>query len=444
MLQCLLHTLLLVACLTLPALASPPVSVMVGPVEMTEARIWVQTSAPAQVQIRYQPEGEPQLQRISKTYWTDEAHYLTQVIPLTDLQPDRVYTWEVWLNGQVHTLPFQPRFRTQPLWRHRTEPPPLRLALGSCVYLNDPDSDVPGHVLGGNYEIFEAIRQSQPDFMLWMGDNVYLREPDFTSPTRLNVRYRQLRELPQARPLFGSLPHYAIWDDHDFGPNDSDRSYRLRFESLDIFRHYWPASVRWPQAGGIYQNFEWGDAEFFLTDNRFFRAPNAMPDPQRDFFGPVQTAWLREALTASRARFKFIVIGNQVLNTKNPSENFYSYSREFQDFLKWLEQSQIPGIMLLSGDRHHSELLKKERPGTYPLYEWTVSPLTSQAYPPFAVEKDLLERVPGSLVATRNFGLLEISGPAGARVLDLQLRSPQGTLLWRQRIAQQELGLMKH
>lgn len=150
---------------------------------------------------------------------------------------------------------------------------------------------------------------------------------------------------------------------------------------------------------------------------------------------------MREALSASRASFKFIVVGNQVLNTRTPSENFYSYSGEFQAFLNWLEQSRIPGIMLLSGDRHHSELLKKQRPGTYPLYEWTVSPLTSQAYPPFPAEKELPERVSGSLVETRNFGLLSISGPAGARVLELQIRNPQGTLLWGQRIPQQELGL---
>ncbi len=30
---------------------------------------------------------------------------------------------------------------------------------------------------------------------------------------------------------------------------------------------------------------------------------------------------------------------------------------------------------LLSGDRHHSEVIKMERPGTYPLYDITVSPL---------------------------------------------------------------------
>lgn len=290
MFQRLLPALLLCTMFSLPVQAAPAVSVMVGPVEMTEARIWVQTPAQAEITIRFQPEGEPQHQRHSHSYQTHEASYFTQVIPLTGLRPNTVYTWEVLVNGQPQALPFTPRLRTQPLWRNRTAPPTLRLALGSCVYLNDAESDVPGYTPGGNYEIFEAIRQSQPDFMLWLGDNVYLREPDFTSATRLNARYRQLRELPAARPLLGSLSHYAIWDDHDFGPNDSDRTYRLRPEILTIFRHYWPASSSWPQAGGIYQNFEWGDAEFFLTDNRFFRAPNALMDPQRDFFGPQQTA----------------------------------------------------------------------------------------------------------------------------------------------------------
>jgi alkaline phosphatase D len=435
-------------CSAFPAIAltpqvTPPVSfsVMVGATEMTQATLWVQTPQSARVRVYVQAADTPQKGLWSPVYNTQAEDYFSVQIPLTDLKPQTDYSYQIEINGQIQPTTYAHHFRSQPLWRNRTAPPTLRFALGSCVYLNDPESDVPGYAaLGGNYEVFESIRKTQPDFMLWMGDNVYLREPDFFSAQRIERRYRQLRELPEARPLLASLPHYAIWDDHDYGSNDGGSSYRMREQVLDIFKHFWPnPSGGHPKTEGIYTRFEWGDAEFFLTDNRFFRAANQLNDPNKDFFGPAQWQWLKDSLASSPASFKFIVIGNQVLNTQTPSENFYSYSREYKTFMDWLVASKIPGIVILSGDRHHSELLKKTRKSSYPLYEYTVSPLTSKAYPPFPAEQVLPERVPGSLVEKRNFGLIQISGPAGQRVLELKTFDTQGKLLWSQKIDQTEL-----
>lgn len=415
--------------------------VMVGPAEMTQATIWVQTATPAQVRVYVQAQNSPEKGQWSQSYSTTPEHYLSVQVPLTGLLPQTDYKYQVEINGRIETMGFGTTFRTQPLWRNRTAPPEIEFALGSCVYLNDPSSDLPNYnALGGNYEVFESIRRAQPDFMLWMGDNIYLREPDFYSKERLERRYHQLRAFPEARPLLAALPHYAIWDDHDFGSNDADRSYRMRSEVMDLFKHYWPNPGHGQtEQEGIYTRFEWGDAEFFLTDNRSFRAANQLQDPNKSFFGAAQWQWLKESLSSSPATFKFIVIGNQVLNTQTPSENFYSYSQEYSTFLNWLESSKIPGIVLLSGDRHHSELLKKERPGSYPLYEYTVSPLTSKAFPPFPAEQVLPERIPGSLVVERNFGTIQISGPAGERVLELKTHNTQGKTLWQTRISHKEL-----
>ena len=61
--------------------------------------------------------------------------------------------------------------------------------------------------------------------MMWLGDNMYLRTPDFLSNTGIRHRYRHARSLPELQPLLGSVHHYAIWDDHDYGPNDADGSF---------------------------------------------------------------------------------------------------------------------------------------------------------------------------------------------------------------------------
>ena len=98
--------------------------------------------------------------------------------------------------------------------------PDFRFVIGSCAYINDPPYDRPGEPYGGEYEIFEQIAAQRPDFMIWLGDNVYLREPDWNSEAGILYRYTHTRSLPQLQKLLRICPHYAIWDDHDFGPND--------------------------------------------------------------------------------------------------------------------------------------------------------------------------------------------------------------------------------
>ncbi len=85
-------------------------------------------------------------------------------------------------------------------------------------------------------------------------------------------------------------------------------------------------------------------------------------------------------------------------------------------------------MIFLTGDRHHSELAVMDRPGQYPLYDFTVSPLTSSAHTPEPGENPLM--VPGSLVTQRNYGLIEVSGPRTDRSLIMKLFDTNGQKLW--------------
>ncbi|MBF2053671.1 MAG: alkaline phosphatase D family protein [Candidatus Sericytochromatia bacterium] len=411
---------------------------MLGAVEISAVKIWLQTNAAAEVQLHYWPAATPQARRRLRGQ-TQAAQDYALSFNLENLQPGTRYHYQIQEAGQPASKTYT--FRTQP-WRKGMDLPNLTIALGSCVYINDPMVDPPGQEIGGDYAIFEQIARTQPDLMLWLGDNVYLRPPDFYSKAAIARRYRQLRSLPEIQTLLHSTAHYAIWDDHDYGDNDSNRAYRLRSESLEAFENAWAnPAYGLPEAPGVFTRFQWADAEFFLTDNRYYRAPNALPEPDKDYFGPQQWRWLKDALVSSTATFKLIAIGNQVLNTQSPSENMYSYERAYREFLDWLTESRIPGVVLLTGDRHHSEFFKLPRPGTYPLHEWTVSPLTSKAYPPFPVETEVPIRLPGSLLKERNFGLLQISGPRGQRELHLRLHDARGQLRWEYRIPEQALQL---
>ena len=128
---------------------------------------------------------------------------------------------------------------TQVLWDYRMDPPPFSFVTGSCAYINEAKYDRPGKPYGGGYEIFESMAADDPDMMLWLGDNVYLREVDFQSYSGFLHRYSHARQTEEMANLLKTCPNYAIWDDHDFGPNDSDGSWIHADWSRDAFKAFW-------------------------------------------------------------------------------------------------------------------------------------------------------------------------------------------------------------
>lgn len=181
-----------------------------------------------------------------------------------------------------------------------------------------------------------------------------------------------------------------------------------------------------------------GDAQFFLLDDRFFKSPNDRLTGDRTILGTVQMEWLIDALASSNAAFKIVVIGGQVLNTSARFENYETYPQEKQKLLSEIESNKIKGVVFLSGDRHFSELSKMQRPGTYPLYDWTVSPLTSGIGNSYKDDVNT-NRVEGSLFPQHNFGVLSFSGNKENRQLKLTLFDMEGKELWNQVISKKEL-----
>ncbi|HJQ68843.1 MAG TPA: alkaline phosphatase D family protein [Blastocatellia bacterium] len=416
---------------------------MLGYSEMTETVVWLQTRKPARVQLRFWKQGQPATARLSDAVDTNAAADHIARIKISTLEFGAKYDYEVYIDGQRVALPYAATFQTQAMWRWRTDPPAARIAIGSCSYVNDAPYDRPGRPYGDGVEIFKAIADQKPDAMIWLGDNIYYREADWLSESAMRYRYAHTRELAQMQPLLASAHNYAIWDDHDFGPNDSDRTFRLREAALGVFKDYW-ANMTYgtDDTPGVFSRFEWGDVEFFLLDDRYHRAPNRMPaGPEKVMFGEAQMRWLMESLASSDATFKIIAGGNQMLNPMTFFEAFGNYPVEQKRLLDFLRESKITGVLFISGDRHHTELIKRDDLGTYPLYDFTSSPLTAgtgrsdrEANNPARVANTWVTGV-------KNFGLIEVSGKAQDRRLLLRTIDLNGKELWRHEIKASELGV---
>jgi alkaline phosphatase D len=414
---------------------------MLGYSEMTETVVWLQTRQPSRVQLRFWKQGQPETARLSEAIQTDESADQIARFKLGGLEFGAKYDYEVYINGLRVALPYGASFQTQPMWRYRTAPPSFRVAIGSCAYINDAPYDRPGNPYGQGYEIFTALAAQKPDLMIWLGDNVYYREADWLTESAMRYRYAHTRELRELQPLLASTHNYAIWDDHDYGPNDSDRTFRLRDASLRIFKDYWANEVYGADGvPGVFGRFEWGDVEFFLLDDRYHRAPNQWPKgPDKVMYGPEQMRWLMESLLSSRATFKLIVGGGQMLNPLTYFEAWGNFPDEQRRFLDFLREAKINGVLFVSGDRHHAELIKRDEPGVYPLYEFTSSPLTAGGSR-LEREENNPARVPGTWVTTvKNFGLIEVSGPADARTLTMRTLDRTGKELWRHQIKAADL-----
>jgi len=391
---------------------------MLGYSEMREVLLWVQTKAPAKVQFRYWDKENPKQVFETETVQTSKEKAFT-----ASLIADRV------------SLEFQ----TQVLWKYRTDPPDFTIAAGSCTYINEPEFDRPGKPYGQGYEIFKAIHEKRPDAMIWLGDNIYLREADWNTRTGIYQRYQHTRSLPELQPLLASVHHYAIWDDHDFGPNDCDGSFWNKEQALEAFKCFWGnPSYGVGTLRGTCTQFSWGDADFFLLDNRYYRTPQARKTGPKTILGKEQFEWLINALVASHATFKVIVIGGQVLNPVAVYETYANYAEERQLLIDTITKEAIPGVIFISGDRHFTELIMLPRKDSYPLYELTCSPLTSGVFTGARKEANTL-RVEGTLVEEQNFALMKFSGKREERALTMSIYNKDGKELWSRTIKASDL-----
>jgi alkaline phosphatase D len=432
-----------------PSPVASPDPLLSGPMpayaDLRGTAIWIQTRQAADAQLRFHPEGRPADARLTKPIRTDERDDFIAVFTLSDLEPGTRYAYELYLDGRPVARPYPFTFATQALWRWRTDAPDFTAMFGSCAYVNDPPYDRPGTPYGSDHEIFTAMAAKRPDLMLWVGDNVYTREADFFTPGGIRYRYRHDRALPVLQPFLAATHHYATWDDHDYGPNDSDGTFPLKDTSLAVFQQYWPnVAYGLADTPGVFHKFQWNDVEFFLVDDRYYRKPERWPDgPDKTMLGRAQMEWLKGSLVSSRAPFKIVVVGSQALNPLSTSESWAEYETERTELLDFIRDRRVEGVLFLSGDRHRTELIRIQHPGTYPLYDFTSSPLTAGTAAPRGAEADNPHRVPGTLLVEHSFAQLRFEGKTGARRLRLQAYDKTGTLKWEQVVAEGDLTFPK-
>lgn len=437
---------LLVACTTClyawsqPRIISGP---MLGPAELRDAKLWMEVSPEVKaVSIQYNKKGDTKSKTISyKGSLGNEFNPIQFTVG--GLEPNTVYEYKIWVNGKATSYGGQ--FMTKDLWQWRKPVPDFSFLTGSCSYFNEAVYDRPGTPYGKDSSIFETMAREKAAFMLWLGDAWYTREVDYYSEWGLWYRASHDRAIKVLQPFLKAMPHIATWDDHDYGPNDIGKNYILKETSRDIFNKYFCNPSSGENGQGIYTMLSWGDADIFVTDDRWWRSADAMkdsvdgkPNPDKRMLGTQQMEWLKNSLLNSIAAFKIIVVGSQVLNPVSPFDKWRDFPVEYDEMINFLKDYKVNGVVFLTGDRHHSEIIKIERPGTYPLYDITVSPLTSSPHVFGTAEKNNPYRVLG-IDQKQNYGKFIFTGVRGNRKMTVEFLGVQGEKIGEWSVTEKDL-----
>ncbi len=292
--------------------------------------------------------------------------------------------------------------------------------------------------------MWSIIDQHTPDLWIWLGDIIYADTEDMTKMKSLYDEQKSQKDYQNFRSKY---PVIGIWDDHDYGVNDGDKSYPKKSESQQLLLDFLdvPITAEARTRAGAYQSFTLGKegqkVKIMLLDARYFR-----DDLQKDFsmkkrylqndkgtiLGETQWKWLEAELTNSDAQIHLIACGIQMIPEEHRFEKWANFPQERQRLFSLLEKVKAAKTILLSGDRHIAEISKiKLKEWNEPIFEITSSGLT-HSYEAAGAEVNK-HRV-GALTGKKNFGLLLVDWTKDIPQIQVEIRGIENELIIQEKL----------
>ncbi|MFM9058305.1 MAG: alkaline phosphatase D family protein [Planctomycetaceae bacterium] len=313
--------------------------------------------------------------------------------------------------------------------------PISRIAVGSCARQDRPQP------------IWEAVAAFRPDVLLMLGDNIYGDTEDMAV---MRAKYAELAAQPGFAALRERVPIVAVWDDHDYGANDTGREYPRKRESQQEFLDFFGVAADSPlrTQAGIYRAVTVGPpgrrVQFVCLDTRYHRSPLTKAregggsyapttDPDATVLGAEQWAWL-EGVLREPAEVRIVLSSIQVAATEHHHEHWGNFPAERARLLRTIRASGARGVVVVSGDRHAGEISRipaGPEALAYPLYDLTASSLNQPKGGGGPDEPNRLRL--GPWCRGVNFGTIEIDWDAAEPALTLAVRDERGDVFHAER-----------
>lgn len=255
------------------------------------------------------------------------------------LDPDTLYYYR-WAD-QNNSEPFG-RFRSMPEGASS-----FTFAFGSC-------SDT-----ASNHPVYDEILAHEALFFLHTGDFHYrdIRKND--PNVFFDAMAQALVDSQRQNAFFRKQQIPYMWDDHDYGPNNSDNRSPSREAALKSYRSVVPHYPFFKEDAGpldpVGQAFSAGRIRFLMPDLRSHRNHNGLPDgPEKTMMGLEQREWLEAELLAASDHYALIVLLSGVpwIASETKGDHWGAYAYERRVISDFIVENEIDNIVMICGDAH--------------------------------------------------------------------------------------------
>jgi alkaline phosphatase D len=280
-----------------------------------------------------------------------------------------------------------------------------RIAFGSCSKQQLPQP------------LWKRIAADRPDLFLWTGDVIYA---DTKNMAKLSTLYRsEQTQAEYSQFLATKIPMIGVYDDHDYGENDSGREYAMKDASKDLFLDFIGEAKDSPRRkrDGVYTSYAFGSGEkqlkVILLDTRYNREKAGK---SADLLGANQWAWLENELKTSTAKLNVVVSSIQVLSKDHAFEKWANFPEARERLLKLLAKSK--NVLIISGDRHIAEISRELIDGRE-IFDVTSSGMTHSFQNPDEARNKNSLRV-GTAFDRLNYGLLTLDWQKKGALIEIR------------------------
>ena len=376
----------------------------------------------------YQLDWDPKKAvKIIKTTTGPKIHWAVDRIHIKNLQPGTKYRLSVVNTWRKRAVDW--RFFTTLDLKKKTS----RFIVGSCM----SDSHAFEHVRN---KIWDQMLTRDAEFIMLLGDEVYVDDFDYVKREQASEFDIWTRYIDSFRkiPLFQNrdlIPILAIWDDHDFGTNNSDKTFKSKKAAEKVFDAFFGGEeipgVYERSKQGVYFSFKGFGQKFIFMDDRYYKDPKSSADYGQ--WGQRQHQWLNGQLKsddgpiwlANGVQFftKATVVTKKDGKKKQVNETFIDdYPNHFKTLMQDLQKATNP-VVFLSGDIHYSEIvgIEKEVLG-YPTFEVTSSPLHSYIFRSKGKEESWLDN-PRRVISVKEHNYLLVESKVDQGELSFNVKS---------------------
>ena len=294
---------------------------------------------------------------------------------LTDLVEDTTYYYVIIADGRRYPHQGTLKFKTVKV----NQPYDFAIACSSCA--GGTISQFSSYGVS-NSRVFDLIRQykyqaksgqdSNLAMFIHMGDLHYRNDLPFLG-LKENLlddyrdNYNLIMNLSRQKNLYQNIPLAYIWDDHDYGTNDSDSSYNLKYLASEAYREQVPSYPLVEKLniiegrGAIYQSFIIGRVRFIMTDSRFHQEQiDILGKLNRTLLGKEQTEWFLEQLKFAQQQQKnnregLTIWVNSIpwiAELDAPTNSWNKFPQERTLIANFVKENDINKLLMISGDAH--------------------------------------------------------------------------------------------